>query len=82
MYQGRVLNIYSLSKTIENAIEENNQIISEQDRHLFEEILLKSVGAKIRERIESSKNWVKEINQIMKQMQEGSSLSFGLEWKS
>lgn len=81
-YQGRTLNIYSLSKTLNDAIEENSQIISEQDRHLFEEILLKSVGAKIRERIESSKNWVKKINQIMKEMQEGSTLSFGLEWKS
>ncbi len=81
-YQGRTLNIYSLSKTLNEAIEENSQIISEQDRHLFEEILLKSVGAKIRERIESSKNWVKKINQIMKQMQQNSTLAFGLEWKS
>lgn len=82
MYQGKILNIYSLSKALTDAIDENNQIISEQDRHLFEEILLKTVGAKIRERIESSRNWVKEINQIMKKMQEGSSLSFGLEWRS
>ena len=81
-YQGKVLNIISLSKALTDAIEENNQIISEQDRHLFEEILLKTVGTKIRERIDSSKAWVKEINQIMKKMQEGSSLSFGLEWRS
>lgn len=81
-YQGKILNIISLSKALTDAIEENNQIISEQDRHLFEEILLKTVGTKIRERIDSSKAWVKEINQIMKKMQEGSSLSFGLEWRS
>ena len=82
MYQGRTLNLYSLSKALTNAIEENKQIISEQDRHLFEEILLKTVGTKIRERIESSKNWVKEINQIMRHMGENSPLVFGLEWKS
>ena len=81
-YQGKILNIISLSNALEEAIEENNLIISEQDRHLFEEVLLKTVGTKIRERIEASKNWVKEINQIMKKMQEGSSLSFSLEWKS
>ena len=82
MYQGKKLNLYALSQALTEAIEENNQIINEQDRRLFKEILLKTVGTKIRERIESSKNWVKMINEIMQQMQQGSSLSFSLEWKS
>lgn len=81
-YQGKSLNLYNLSSTLNEAISENNQIINEQDRHLFEEILLKTVGSKIRARIESSKNWVKKINEIMNKMQKDSSLSFGLIWKS
>ena len=82
IYQGKPLNLYALLDTLKDAIDENNQLISEQDRHLFEEILLKTVGSKIRDRINSSKAWVKEINEIMKEMQKNSSLSFGLEWRS
>ena len=82
IYQGKSLNLYALLDTLKDAIDENNQLISEQDRHLFEEILLKTVGSKIRDRINSSKVWVKEINEIMKEMQKNSSLSFGLEWRS
>lgn len=82
MYQGKKLNLYALTETLEEAIMENNEIISEQDRHLFEEVLLKTVGTKIREHIESSKEWVKKINTIMKKVQENSALSFQLEWRS
>ncbi len=82
MYQGKKMNIYALKKALEEAILENHEIISEQDRKLFEEILLKTVGGTIRDRIYSSKAWVREINDIMAVMQKGSALSFGLDWRS
>ena len=82
MYQGIQLNIIELSKKLENDIEENKDLISQQDRHLFEDILLNTVGEKIRNRINSSKEWVSKINGIMSQMQENSALSFKLVWKS
>ncbi len=80
IYQGRSINLYDLEKELADAIEENEQIINEKDRTLFEEILLKTVGNKIREHIDDAKNWVKSINQIMKDMQTSSALSFQLEW--
>ncbi len=82
MYQGIKLNIIELSKKLENDIEENKDLISKQDRHLFEDILLNTVGEKIRNRINSSNEWVAKINNIMSKMQENSALSFKLVWKS
>lgn len=81
-YQGRKLNIYELTKCLKEAVEESENYISTQERHLFEDILLKTVGNKIRDRIESSKEWVKKMNEIMRETQIDSNLSFELEWKS
>ena len=81
-YQGIKLNVITLSKKLENDILDNKDLISTQDRHLFEDILLNTVGEKIRNRINSSNEWVNKINNIMKEMQENSALSFKLIWKS
>lgn len=82
MYQGIKLNIIELSNKLENDILENKDLINKQDRILFEDILLNTVGNKIRNRINSSNEWVSKINSIMKTMQEDSALSFKLVWKS
>lgn len=82
MYQGIKINIIDLDKKLTIDIEENKDLISKQDRYLFEEILLNTVGEKIRNRIKSSEEWVSKINNIMAKMQEDSALSFKLVWKS
>lgn len=82
VYQGKVLNIYELLVCLKEAIEESENYISTQERHLFEDILLKTVGNKIRDRIQLSKEWVSQINEIMNNTQIDSNLSFQLEWKS
>ena len=82
IYQGKVLNVYELLNCLNEAVTESQRYISTQERHLFEDILLKTVGGKIRNRIESSKEWVSKINTIMKNTQTNSNLSFQLEWKS
>lgn len=81
-YQGRKLNIFKLSNCLLETIEESNNYITAQERHLFEDVLLKTVGNKIRDRIEASKEWVKKINEIMRLTQIDSNLSFELEWKN
>ncbi len=81
VYEGKKISLFALEKEIEDTILENEQIMSEQDRKIFGEVLLQTVGRKIRERIEQSKSWVKSINQIMSDMQQNSALSFSLEWK-
>ncbi len=82
MYQGIKLNVIELFNKLESDIEENKYLISKQDRHLFEDILLNTVGEKIRNRINSSKEWVDKINNIMSTMLEKSALRFRLVWKS
>ncbi len=82
LYQGIKLNLIELSKKIQEDIEENKDLISKQDRHLFEDILLNTVGEKIRNRINASNEWVQKINNIMASMQKQSALRFKLMWKS
>lgn len=82
VYQGKVINIFELNSCLEGAILESQSYISTQERHLFEDILLKTVGNKIRDRIDSSKKWVAKMNDIMKNTQMDSNLSFQLEWKN
>ena len=56
--------------------------MSNQDQKLFEEILLKTIGQKIKMRIIDSREWVKNMNKIMAEMQNDSALSFSLIWRS
>ena len=82
LYQGRKLNIFELTSCLKEAVIESENYINIQERHLFEDILLQTVGSKIRNKIESSKKWVQKINEIMRSTGENSNLSFELEWKS
>ena len=82
IYQGKVMNIFELLSCLKDGIEESNNYITAQESHLFKDILLKTVGNKIRDRIQLSKEWVNQINNIMKNTQIDSNLSFQLEWKT
>lgn len=82
MYEGVKLNLIDLYAELQNEIENSKNLISKQDRQLFEDILLNTVGEKIRNRINSSNEWVSKINSIMSTMQENSALRFKLVWKS
>ncbi len=82
IYQGKKLTLFELNEQLKAAIDESKNYISEQERKLFEDILLKTIGGKIRDKIESSKEWIKRMNEIMKSTQIDSNLSFELEWKS
>ena len=82
MHHGIKMNVIELSKKLEEEIEECKVLIDAQDRHLFEEILLNTVGEKIRNRINTSYKWVEKINNIMSKMQDNSALRFKLAWKT
>ena len=81
-YQGKSLNAYELVNVLKDAVNENNILMSNQDQKLFEEILLKTIGQKIKMRIIDSREWVKNMNKIMAEMQNDSALSFSLIWRS
>ena len=78
---GKKVNLKDLSYYIEETIEETKNLVDDEDRHLFEEILIGAVGRKIRERIYASKSWVESMNKLMKSLNTSSGLSFSLNWK-
>ena len=78
---GRRINLNNLKEYIEETIEETKNLVDDEDRHLFEEILIGAVGRKIRERIYSAKAWVDSMNKLMRSLNTSSGLSFSLNWK-
>lgn len=79
--KGRKVNILVLAKDIAEDIQETQSLIEQDDRKLFEDILTNTVGRKIRERIYHSKEWVKNMNDLMETLNTSSGLSFSLKWK-
>lgn len=79
--KGRKVNLMVLAQDIKETIEETENLIEEDDRKLFEDILTNTVGRKIRERIYHAKDWVKAMNNLMENLHTSSGLSFSLKWK-
>ena len=78
---GKKVSLKYLNKYIEETMEETKNLVDDEDRHLFEEILIGAVGRKIRERIYAAKSWVESMNKLMKSLNTSSGLSFSLNWK-
>ncbi len=79
--EGRKVSPYTLFKYFEDAIEANQILLTEQDRQLYEDILMQNVGQTIRNRIHRAERWVKEMNHLMVQRDTSSGLTFSLQWK-
>lgn len=80
--RGTYVSFYNLMEHIKEGIAENEKLLRESDRQLFEDILAKNISKKIRGRIYSSEEWVKKMNSLMESMNTSSGLSFSLSWKS
>jgi hypothetical protein len=80
--RGRDVCFYKLHDFINEGIEENEKLLRESDRQLFEDILVKNISKKIRAKIYHSELWVKKMNQLMESMNTSSGLSFSLRWSS
>lgn len=59
---------------------EQRSLLSEKDRELYEEIILRSVGKAIRQRIHRANEWVKQMNRLMGQRNTSSGLRLSLDW--
>jgi uncharacterized protein (TIGR02680 family) len=80
--QGKEVNFPALVSFLEESISENDKLLQENDRQLFEDILANTISKKIRTRIYHSEQWVKKMNHLMEAMNTSSGLSFSLVWKS
>ena len=79
-YQGLNLNLLELSDTLSIRLEETKNLLNNEDRRLFKDLLLNNVGDTIREKVRSSKIWVEEVKKIMEKMKTSSGLSFSISW--
>ena len=77
---GKILNILELSDALEIDLVNNKSLLNEEDRKLFEDLLLNNVGDSIREKIRDSKKWVSEVKKIMEAMNTSSGLTFSIGW--
>lgn len=80
--RGKYVGFYHLMDYIEEGIEENEKLLRESDRQMFEDILAKNISKKIRAKIYHSEEWVKKMNHLMESMNTSSGLSFSLSWRN
>lgn len=59
---------------------EQQNLLSDKDRELFEEIILRSVGKSIRQRIQRAEHWLKNMNRLMADRDTSSGLKLQLQW--
>jgi hypothetical protein len=71
----------ALVEELERLEEEQGALLSEKDRELFEEIILRSVGKAIRQRIHRAEQWVRDMNKLMEERNTSSGLRLKLDWE-
>jgi uncharacterized protein (TIGR02680 family) len=59
---------------------EQELLLTEKDRELFEEIILRSVGKAIRQRIQRAELWLDTMNELMAERNTSSGLRLQLRW--
>lgn len=80
--RGIDIGLYELVHFIQDAIEQNEKLLSESDRELFQDILAKNISKKIRAKIYHGKRWVSKMNELMESMDTSSGLSLSLKWEN
>ncbi|MFA5635638.1 MAG: TIGR02680 family protein [Anaerovoracaceae bacterium] len=81
-FRGKQIKFHELLRKLEGDIQDQENLLEERDRELFEEILANTISKKIRNRIYNSENWVKKMNKLMESMNTSSGLTLSLAWKS
>jgi uncharacterized protein (TIGR02680 family) len=79
--QGKRVNIFVLSLNIEDLIKEIENLIDEEDRILFEEILANTIVRKIRMKIYHAFDWVNKTSKMMEDMDTSNGINFSIKWR-
>ncbi|MFZ2463446.1 MAG: TIGR02680 family protein [Caldibacillus thermoamylovorans] len=80
-YRGARVSPYYVAASLESELEEKKHLLDEQDRQLYEDIIVNTVGTILRRRIQRAEQWVKEMDKIMEERDTSSGLSFSITWK-
>lgn len=80
-YRGQRVSPYTVDRALQQELEENRHYLDEQDRELYEDIIVNSVGRILRQRIARAEQWVKQMDKIMSERDNSSGLIFSVSWK-
>lgn len=80
-YRGQRVSPYRIDSVLQAELEDSRHYLDEQDRELYEEIIVNSVGRILRQRIARAEQWVKEMDKIMSERDNSSGLIFSVSWK-
>ena len=80
-WNGKKVYLEEFYSILKKAIEETELLIQQKDRELFEDILSQTISQQLTDRIAESRGWVKDMSNLMKNLDTSMGLSFSLEWK-
>lgn len=78
---GQRLDLMDFIRRLENQREVEEQLLSREDRRLFETILNQTIITKLSHRINNSQEWTQRMSGIMEQLNTSMGLRFSLVWK-
>ncbi len=78
---GRPLSPYEQLLELEHHLAEQESLLSEQDKQIYQEIIMNSIGRTISDRIYGAEDWIRKMNRLMAGSETSSALRFRLEWK-
>ncbi|MBP3039557.1 TIGR02680 family protein [Bacillaceae bacterium Marseille-Q3522] len=80
-YKGQRVSPYGIAAALNKELEDQKGWLDEQDRQLYEDIIVNSVGIILRNRIQRAQQWVKAMDKIMADRDNSSGLIFSISWK-
>lgn len=79
--QNRRTDVFRVVASLQISIEEQERYIRQEDRNLFEHILLDSTGRIIKGLINSAEKWTKKMNDVLQRQNNYRGLKLLIEWK-
>jgi uncharacterized protein (TIGR02680 family) len=80
-YKGQRVSPYFVFSSLTKEVEDQKGYLDEQDRKLYQDIIVNTVGVILRNRIQRAGKWVHEMDKIMKSRDNSSGLTFSIAWK-
>lgn len=80
-YKGQRVSPYYIYESLKKELNDQQLWLDEQDRQLYEDIIVNTVGVILRNRIQRASKWVREMDQLMASRDNSSGLIFSIAWK-
>lgn len=78
---GREMSLYQFIASLQEDIALTEAVLEDNDKKLFEEILLETISHKLRRRINESQKWCEDMTALMRTLNTSMGLRFSLDWK-